>query len=104
MSVSERALPTRFARTATAQLDNLHALGSALAGSLARPIRAVAFWVATLLPLSYLPLLSAGVAADHPLGFVALLCANAVAFVLGHTHKRDADGTGDAPPAPATER
>jgi hypothetical protein len=104
MSVSEHALPARFARTAVAQLDNLRALGSALAGFLARPTRVVAFWVATLLPLSYLPLLAAGVAADHPLGFAALLCANAVAFVLGHTHKRDADATRDATPAPPTER
>ena len=54
----------------------------------ARPVRFVAFWVATLLPFTYPPLLAAGVVTTHRLTFVALVCLNAVAFVAGHGYKR----------------
>lgn len=87
MSVSDRALSEHAARTVE-QFDRLPALGTTVARLLTRSVRAVAFWVAALLPLSYLPLLAAGVTAEHPLVFAALLCVNATAFVLGHTHKR----------------
>lgn len=52
------------------------------------PVQFVSFWVATLLPLTYLPLLAAGVPESHPVGFVGVLVANAVAFVLGHGYDR----------------
>jgi hypothetical protein len=58
-----------------------------LAALLVRPVRAVSFWMAALLPLTYLPLLATGVVADHPMAFLALLCVNVVAFVLGHGHR-----------------
>jgi hypothetical protein len=52
------------------------------------PVQFVSFWVAALLPLTYLPLLVTGVVAAHPIAFLAVLCVNAVAFVLGHGHRR----------------
>lgn len=59
-----------------------------LTGRLVPPVRAVSFWVAALLPFTYLPLLVSGAVADHLAAFLALLCVNAVAFVLGHGHRR----------------
>jgi hypothetical protein len=53
-----------------------------------RPVRFLAFWTATLLPFTYLPLLATGLAASNRLGFVVLICLNALAFVLGHGYKR----------------
>ena len=63
------------------------ALGT-LIGFLVVPVRVVSFWVAAFLPLTYLPLLATGVVAEHPTAFLALLCANAAALVLGHGHRR----------------
>ena len=88
MSVSEYALTDGIARIVVDQLAGLQALVSTLVALLVGSIQAVAFWVAALLPLTYLPLLATGVAAEHPLGFVALLGANGVAFVIGHAHNR----------------
>jgi hypothetical protein len=52
------------------------------------PVRFVAFWVATLLPFAYVPLLATNVVVERPLGFLGLLAVNVVAFVLGHSYKR----------------
>jgi hypothetical protein len=101
MSVTESALTDQVTRTAVEQFDGLRTFGSTLAVLLAGSVRATAFWVATLLPLSYPPLLVAGVTADHPVAFAALLSVNALAFVLGHAHRRD--GAPDTGPA-VTER
>jgi ABC-type anion transport system duplicated permease subunit len=54
----------------------------------ARSVRFVAFWVATLLPFAYLPLLATGMVTTHGASFAGLLCLNAVAFVVGHSHNR----------------
>ncbi|WP_435066517.1 hypothetical protein [Haloplanus sp. C73] len=54
----------------------------------ARPVRFVAFWIATLLPLTYVPMLAMGVPATHGTTFAGLICLNAVAFVAGHGHNR----------------
>jgi hypothetical protein len=88
MSVAETALVERAARTVVDRLELLAALVASLVGAVVASGRAAAFWLATLLPLSYPPLLASGVTADHRLGFVALLGANGVAFVLGHGHRR----------------
>jgi hypothetical protein len=86
MSVRDHALTDHAARTVD-RLRLPRGLSTAVdLGS--RFVRALAFWVATLLPLTYLPLLAAGVTAERPFGFAALLCANAAAFVVGHTYKR----------------
>ncbi|MFC5367488.1 hypothetical protein [Salinirubrum litoreum] len=54
------------------------------------PVRAASFWLATILPFSYLPMLATGVVGEHPLGFLGLLSVNGVAFVLGQGYKRPA--------------
>ncbi|MFB6255620.1 MAG: hypothetical protein ABEH58_02655 [Haloplanus sp.] len=54
----------------------------------ARPVRFLAFWAATLLPFTYLPMLAMGLVTTHALAFAALLCSNAVAFVVGHGYGR----------------
>ncbi|WP_255198710.1 hypothetical protein [Halorarius litoreus] len=61
-----------------------------LADALGTFVSFVAFWVGTLLPLSYVPLLAGGVLSTRPLAFGALLLVNIVAMVLGHSHKRPA--------------
>jgi len=54
----------------------------------ALPVRFLAFWVATLLPFTYLPMLATGVITTHRVGFAGVICLNAVAFVVGHGYKR----------------
>ncbi|MFB6107746.1 MAG: hypothetical protein ABEJ82_02750 [Haloplanus sp.] len=82
MSTSE-SLPTDdVARIAPeASIQTLAALA-------ALPVRFVAFWVATLLPFTYLPLLMTGAVTDHPTGFAGMVAVNAVAFVVGHSYNR----------------
>jgi hypothetical protein len=64
---------------------------SRVATALRRPLQAVAFWVAILIPLSYPALLFGGMAASELLLLAALVAANAVALVLGREHRADAD-------------
>jgi len=65
-------------------------------GLFARGGRAAAFWLAALLPLTYLPMVAAGVATDRPVLLAALLTAHAAALVLGRGHAADR-----SPAAPA---
>jgi hypothetical protein len=85
MSLSE---PSTLDGTATEPRPVLqHALRTA-ATYVAAPVRFVAFWLAALLPLTYLPLLATGATAGHRTAFAGVLCLNAVAFVVGHSHNR----------------
>jgi hypothetical protein len=90
MSPTDPPSTDRRARTAfdleSTSLDRIGAVASYLFS----PVRATAFWTAVLLPLTYVPLLASGLLADRPTTFVALTVLNAVAFVLGHPHKRSA--------------
>lgn len=52
-------------------------------------VRGAAFWLAALLPLSYLPLLQA--ASLSFAGFTKLLVLNVVALVVGHSYGSDGD-------------
>ncbi|AZH25161.1 hypothetical protein [Haloplanus aerogenes] len=70
-----------------AATESLPALQT-LAELAARPVRFVAFWVATLLPFTYLPLLAAGAVTTHRVAFAGLIGLNAVAFVVGHGYNR----------------
>jgi len=76
MSVQSQSL----ARTASESLPALRTVAELAA----RPVRFVAFWVATLLPFTYLPMLATGVVTTHRVAFAGLVCLNAVAFVAGH--------------------
>lgn len=58
--------------------------------ALQRPIRAIAFWCAALLPLAYLPLLAVGL--DTRLrasAFVLLVGAHVVTLVLGRSYRAE---------------
>ncbi|WP_248897231.1 hypothetical protein [Haloplanus halobius] len=83
MSVPES---TPLARATTASLPALPDTLRTAASIAALPIQFVAFWVATLLPFTYLPLLATGMVTTHRVGFAALVGVNAVAFVVGHSH------------------
>lgn len=91
MSVSDRGPIEHATGTAADGVGTVQQFVSTLTTALEETIRAVAFWFATLLPLSYLPLLATGVTAEHPLGFAALLASNVAAFVLGHAHEPSED-------------
>lgn len=60
----------------------------AAAAYAALPVRFVAFWLAVLLPLTYLPLLATGVLTGHLVTLAGMLGLNAVAFVVGHSYNR----------------
>lgn len=54
-----------------------------------RPIVALGFWTAVVLPFLYLPLLADGFTGNDPLAFAGLLALNLVALVAGHGYRRD---------------
>ena len=51
-------------------------------------VSTVAFWLAVVFPLTYLPLLGDGVAGGEPLLVVGLLAGHALLLTLGHDHAR----------------
>lgn len=62
--------------------------------TLAKPIRVASFWSAIVLPFLYVPFLLAGLSGSLETAiFLVLLCANALALYVGHSHRRSpADG------------
>lgn len=86
--MAANSLPSDAVDRATDALSptasRLRALSRGVVGS----IRPTAFWFATLLPFTYVPLLASGFAADHVAVFLVLLVSNVVAFVLGHSHNQ----------------
>lgn len=66
------------------------ALGSVLQSRFVRPVEAIAFWTAIVLPFLYVPLLFYGLETTAELAtFFGLLGLNLVAFAVGHRYKRD---------------
>lgn len=54
------------------------------------PVRRLSFWVAVALPFLYVPMLLIGLGSTaRQTAFLALLCCNAVALLLGHSHLRE---------------
>jgi hypothetical protein len=51
-------------------------------------VSTVAFWLAVVFPLTYLPLLGDGVVGGELLPFVALLAGHALLLTLGHDYAR----------------
>ncbi|WP_152529841.1 hypothetical protein [Candidatus Halobonum tyrrellensis] len=89
MSTSETPLPTRLVSSTSQTVPIVrHAIGGIASGFTAS-VRATAFWVAALLPLSYLPLLATGFAGEHALAFLGLLAVNAVGIAVGSGHRTD---------------
>lgn len=71
----------RVGAPATNAFAHLSALSS-------KVVRTVAFWLAVVFPLAYLPLLRGGVASGELLPFLALLAGNVLALTLGHDYGR----------------
>jgi hypothetical protein len=92
MSAVDPALTNRFARTALEYLPALDPSLETLGSLLLIPVRFVAFWLGVVLAFAHLPLLATGVAAEYPVGFLALLCLNVAALVVGRTYNRDGRG------------
>lgn len=68
---------------------DLTALVGRLRELLVRPVVALSFWLAVLLPLVHLPLAATGLETTTELvRFLGLLGLNAAALVLGHGHRR----------------
>lgn len=53
-----------------------------------KTVQTIAFWLSVVFPLTYLPLLSNGVAPSELLPFVALLAGHCLALTLGHDYGR----------------
>ncbi|MXR43301.1 hypothetical protein GRX01_18425 [Halobaculum sp. WSA2] len=56
----------------------------------ARAGEAIAFWLAALLPLAYLPALASGVTSTQPLLVAGLIVAHVAALALGRGYATDA--------------
>jgi hypothetical protein len=82
------SLTDQLSRSAVETVPTLRPALETLTVLLVLPVQFVSFWVAALLPLTYLPLLATGAVAEHPTAFLAVLCVNALAFVLGHGYRR----------------
>ena len=70
-------------------LPNRYGVIRGAIGEVVDLVRGAAFWLAALLPLSYLPLLQA--ASLSFAGFTKLLVLNVVAVVVGHSYGNDGD-------------
>jgi hypothetical protein len=78
MSVSDRALPSPA-----------DAVEPRLSKILVAPVRAIAFWMAIVLPVVYLPLLATGLDSLRPaLTFATLVAVHVCALVAGQSHGR----------------
>ena len=71
----------RLRRVGTTTIASLSSLVTAT-------VQTVAFWLAVVLPLAYLPLLADGITGGELIPFTALLAANVVALTLGHDYGR----------------
>lgn len=85
MSVPEPT--TALRRNAHQTLSSLPEPLVDLGRLLQRFLQFVAFWLAALLPLAYLPLFATKTVTD-PYVFVGALALNAVAVVFGHAHNQ----------------
>ena len=83
MSTSERTDALRTAATTDPTTALRYGIESLAAGA-AESVRLVAFLLAAALPLTYLPLVAAGLVGDHFLTFAGLLALHAVTILVGH--------------------
>ncbi|GAA0232619.1 hypothetical protein [Halobaculum roseum] len=77
--VSAPQLARRTAASASAAFDGAVRVGET-----------VAFWLAALLPLAYLPALVSGAASTRPLLLAGLILAHAASLALGRGYATDA--------------
>lgn len=90
MSTSESTLPTRLVSSTSETLPAVRRALDDFASGLSASVRAVAFWLAVLLPPSYIPLLATGFVVEHALAFAGLLVVNALGLVVGSGHRTPA--------------
>ena len=86
MSTSERtdALRTVATTATTAPTAALrHGVETVAAGA-AESVRLVAFWLAAVLPLAYLPLVAVDLVGQYAVAFAGLLALHAVTLLVGH--------------------
>lgn len=93
MSTTDRTSPTPSARTAldTVPADSLLGTVRNAATLFVAVVRAFAFWVAALFPLTYLPAFFVAATANRPLLIGGLVVVHVAALVGGRRHRRDAD-------------
>lgn len=85
ISVDSPPMATTSPSLPDARTPTLDALGEYVI----RPLEAIGFWTAVVLPFLYLPLLANGFTGNDPLAFAGLLALNVVALVAGHGYRRD---------------
>jgi len=83
--VSAPQFARRTIASATAALD-----GAARAGE------AIAFWLAALLPLAYLPALASGATSTRPLLVVGLILGHVAALALGRGYATDSTAASES--------
>jgi hypothetical protein len=88
MGPPDTALTNQVRRVSSETLPSASDVAAVVGQSLPGPVRVVSFWIATLLPLVYLPLLALGVPGQRPFTFAGLLALNGLTFVAGHEYKR----------------
>ncbi len=88
MGPSDPALTNQVVRATSEALPGAVDAAAGVAQLLCGPVRVVSFWIATLLPLVYLPLLVLGVPGQRPLTFAGLLALNGLTFLAGHEYKQ----------------
>ena len=85
MSTSERTDALRTAATTDPTTALRYGMEALTAGA-TESVRVVAFWLAASLPLTYLPLVVAGLVGEYFLTFTGLLALHAVTILVGHGH------------------
>lgn len=62
--------------------------GGSLERLVVSPVRRIAFWIAIVLPFTYLPLLATGIETTQTLlAFLVLVSLNVCALIVGHSHR-----------------
>jgi hypothetical protein len=77
---------SRYNTAASAGIESLRGVISAVGASLESHLRFVGFWTAVLTPFVLLALLATGVATQQPLLWGGLVVTNAAGLVLGRDH------------------
>jgi hypothetical protein len=83
MSTSERTDALRTLATTTPTAALRHGLGTVAAGA-TESVRTVAFWLAAVLPLAYLPLVLGDLVGQYAGAFAGLLALHVVTLLVGH--------------------
>lgn len=92
MSESAATLGLHVVSTVEGRLLRSYGFASSLLGYGVRAVRFVAFWLAVVLPCSYLSLLQNGLTRGESVSLTATLLFHLCVLVLGHGYRQPADG------------